>query len=152
MCWCRIIRRWCRISLWLYPDDSDLNGGIYPYGLYPIPTNQPVEEWPLGLIANGTPQTLSQWQTNDDGSDRHSIMVQPGSGMLWETWNACCAWHELAGGERRDLQSELNGLRPQGLTSGDAAGLPMFPALVRYDEAERGMVEHALRITVKRSR
>src|SRR5208283_1135316 len=45
-----------------------------------------------------------------------------------------------------------NGLRPAGLTSGDAAGLPMFPALVRYDEAERGMVEHALRVTVKRSR
>src|SRR5258707_194746 len=40
-----------------YPDDSDLNGGIYPYGLYPIPTNQPVEEWPQGLTANGTPQT-----------------------------------------------------------------------------------------------
>jgi hypothetical protein len=51
-----------------YPDDSDLNGGIYPFGLYPTPTNQPVEEWPLGLIANGTPQTLSQWQTNDEAA------------------------------------------------------------------------------------
>ncbi len=135
-----------------YPDDSDLNGGIYPYGLYPIPTNQPVEEWPLGLTVDGMPQTLSQWQTNDDGSDRHSIMVQPGSGMLWETWNALRVgtnW-QAANGAIFNLNS--NGLRPQGLTSGDAAGLPMFPALVRYDEAERGMVEHALRITVKRSR
>jgi hypothetical protein len=135
-----------------YPDDSDLNGGVYPYGLYPIPTNQPVEEWPLGLIANGTPQTLSQWQTNDDGSDRHSIMVQPGSGMLWETWNALRTgtnW-QAANGAIFNLNS--NSLRPQGLTSGDAAGLPMFPALVRYDEVERGVVEHALRITVKKSR
>src|SRR5882724_3084368 len=71
-----------------YPDDSDLNHGIYPYGLYPIPANLPIEGWPLGLIANGTPQTLWQWQTNDDGSDRHSIMVQPGDGTLLETWNA----------------------------------------------------------------
>jgi len=45
-----------------------------------------------------------------------------------------------------------NSLRPAGWTSGDAAGLPMFPALVRYDECQRGMVEHACRIVVKRTR
>jgi hypothetical protein len=135
-----------------YPDDSDLNGGMYPFGLYPIPTNQPIEQWPLGLIANGTPQTLSQWQTNDDGSDRHSIMVQPGNGTLWETWQAARVgtnW-QASNGAIFNLNSNI--LRPAGLTSGDAAGLPMFPAVVRYDEAERGMVEHALRVTVKRSR
>ena len=135
-----------------YPDDSDLNGGSYPVGLYPIPTNQPIEAWPLGLTANGTPQMLLQWQTNDDGSDRHSIMVQPGNGALWETWNALRVgtnW-QAANGAIFNLNS--NSLRPAGLTSGDAAGLPMFPALVRFDECERGMVEHALRVTVKRSR
>jgi hypothetical protein len=136
----------------LYPDDSDLNGGVYPYGLYPIPTNQPVEEWPLGLIANGTPQTLSQWQTNDDGSDRHSIMVQPGNGTLWETWKALRVGTNWQAGNGAIFNLNTNGLRPDGLTSGDAAGLPMFPALVRYDEAERGMVEHALRVSVKHSR
>jgi hypothetical protein len=135
-----------------YPDDSDLNGGIYPYGLYPIPTNQPVEEWPLGLIADGTPQTLSQWQTNDDGSDRHSIMVQPGNGTLWETWNALRVGTNWQAGNGAIFNLNTNGLRPDGLTSGDAAGLPMFPALVRYDEVERGMVEHAVRVSVKHSR
>ncbi len=135
-----------------YPDDSDLNSGVYPYGLYPIPTNQPIEEWPLGLIANGTPQTLSQWQTNDDGTDRHSIMVQPGNGTLWETWNAARVGTNWQAANGAIFNLNTNSLRPQGLTSGDAAGLPMFPALVRYDEAERGMVEHALRVTVKRSR
>ena len=72
--------------------------------------------------------------------------------MLWETWNALRAgtnW-QAANGAIFNLNS--NGLRKAGLTSGDAAGLPMFPALVRYDEAERGMVEHALRITVRKSR
>ncbi len=43
-------------------------------------------------------------------------------------------------------------MRPDGWTSGDAAGLPMFPAVVRYDECRRGMVEHALRLVVKKTR
>ena len=135
-----------------YPGDSDLNGGIYPYGLYPIPTNQPIEGWPLGLIANGTPQTLLQWQTNNDGSDRHSITVQPVGGLIYETWNALLVGTNWQAANGAIFNLNTNGLRPAGLTSGDAAGLPMFPALVRYDEAERGIVEHALRITVKRSR
>jgi len=139
-----------------YPDDSDLDGGTYPDGLYPIPTNQPIEAWPLGLTLNGTPQTLQQWQTNDViGGDRHSITVEPSSGYIWETWEMQLTptnW-TASNGAKFDLST--NALRVvngnTNVTSGDAAGLPMFPALVRYDEAERGMVEHALRITVKRS-
>jgi hypothetical protein len=67
-----------------YPDESDLNGGTSPFGLYPIPTNMPIEGWPTQTGA----QTLTRWQTNDDGSDRHSIIVQPGAGFIWETWRA----------------------------------------------------------------
>ena len=131
-----------------YPDDSDLNGGTYPFGLYPIPTNMPIEEWPVGT---GT-QTLLQWQTNNDGSDRHSIIVQPGIGLIWETWNALRVGTNWQAGNGAIFNLNTNGLRPAGLTSGDAAGLPMFPALVRYDEAERGVVEHACRIVVRHSR
>ena len=43
-------------------------------------------------------------------------------------------------------------LRPERWTSSDAAGLPIFPAVVRYDECARGMVEHAMRFTVRRTR
>ena len=57
---------------------------------------------------------------------------------------------QAANGAQFNLNT--NGLRPAGWTSGDAAGFPMFSALVRYDEAERGMVEHACRLVVKRSR
>src|SRR5262249_44815592 len=45
-----------------------------------------------------------------------------------------------------DLKS--NKLRPAGWTSADAAGLPIFPAVVRYDELKRGQISHALRVTV----
>jgi hypothetical protein len=136
------------IDFFNYPDESDLDGGTYPDGLYPIPPNLPIEEWPVGT---GT-QTLYQWQTNDDGSDRHAIMVAPGGGFIWETWLtqlAGTSW-EASNGAKFNLNT--NGLRPAGWTSGDAAGFPMFSALVRYDEAGRGMVEHACRIVVKRSR
>lgn len=133
-----------------YPDESDLNGGVFPSGLYPIPTNMPVETWPSetgGL-------TLQQWQqdTNDVGGDRHSIIVQPGNGNFWETWQAKLTGTNWQASNGAKFNLSTNGLRPAGWTSGDAAGLPMFPALVRFDECERGMVEHAMRIVVKRSR
>ena len=47
---------------------------------------------------------------------------------------------------------KTNQLRPDGWTSADAAGLPIFPAVVRYDELKRGAVEHALRVTVVKTR
>jgi hypothetical protein len=133
-----------------YPDESDLDGGSGTTGRYPIPNNQPIETWPLGT---GT-LTLQQWQhdVNDDGGDRHSIAVAPGLGSFWETWQAKLvgsAW-QASNGAKWNLNS--NALRPAGWTSADAAGLPLFPALVRYDECQRGMVEHALRLVVKRTR
>jgi len=133
-----------------YPDESDLNGGTDPYGLYPIPTNMPVETWPAGTGA----LTLQQWQQdiNNTGGDRHSIVVQPGNGNVWETWQARLVGTNWQASNGAKFNLNTNGLRPAGWTSGDAAGLPMFPALVRFDECERGMVEHAMRIVVRRSR
>ena len=138
------------IPFFNYPDESDLDGGVFPNGWYPIPSNMPVEGWPK---ATGD-LTLEQWQqdVNDTGGDRHSIVVAPGAGLIWETWLArltTSGW-EASNGAKFDLNS--NALRPAGWTSGDAAGLPMFPALVRYDECERGMVEHALRLVVAETR
>ena len=126
------------------PDESDPSP-------YPIPGNMPIETWPRETGA----LTLHDWQidVNGDGGDRHSIVVQPGAGFIWETWQALLhadnSW-EASNGAKFDLNS--NTLRPLTWTSADAAGLPMFPALVKYDECQRGMVEHARRIVVKRSR
>ena len=71
------------IALFNYANESDLDGGTGTNGLYPIPANLPIENWPF-------PNTnaLSQWQTNDDGSDRHAIMVEPGAGFIWEIGRA----------------------------------------------------------------
>src|SRR5207344_915624 len=45
-----------------------------------------------------------------------------------------------------------NDLRPAGWTSADAAGLPIFPAVIRYDELKAGQINHALRVTIRNSR
>jgi hypothetical protein len=131
------------IAFVVYPTDSDP-------GPYPIPSNQPIETWPTGTGA----LTLQQWQqdVNNTGGDRHGIIVQPGNGFTWETWQMKLVganW-QASNGAKFDLKS--GALRPADETSGDAAGLSMFPALPRYDECERGMVEHACRIVVAKSR
>ena len=131
-----------------YPGDSDLHGGVFPYGLYPTPTNMPIEEWPVGTGS----QTILQWQTNNNGDDRHSIAVQPGAGFIFETWKALRKGTNWQAANGAIFNLNTNAMRPDGLTSGDAAGFPMFPALVRYDECERGMVEHACRLVVVNSR
>ena len=138
------------IPFFNYPDESDLDGGIFPNGSYPIPPNMPVETWPRGTGS----LTLEQWQrdVNNTGGDRHSIIVAPGAGSIWETWltRLTNSGWQASNGAKFNLYS--NALRPAGWTSADAAGLQMFPALVRYDECQRGMVEHALRIVVARTR
>lgn len=138
------------IPFFNYPEESDLDGGTYPNGNYPIPANLPIETWPRGT---GN-LTLQQWQqdVNNTGGDRHAIIVAPGAGSIWETWltKLTGSGWQASNGAKFNLNS--NALRPAGWTSGDAAGLPMFPAIVRYDECQRGMVEHALRIVVAKSR
>ena len=138
------------IPFFNYPDESDLDGGTFPNGSYPIPPNLPIETWPkdTGNL------TLQQWQqdVNNTGGDRHAIIVAPGLGSIWETWltKLTQSGWQASNGAKFDLNS--NALRPASWTSGDAAGLPMFPALVRYDECRRGMVEHAVRLVVAKSR
>jgi hypothetical protein len=121
-----------------YPDESDP-------GPFPVPDDAPIEGWPL----NGAP--LDAIQREGEG-DRHMLVVEPVHRMLYEFYSA----------RRRDggwtaMQSSIfdlktNKLRPDGWTSTDAAGLPVFPAVVRYDELERGMVEHTMRFTIRNSR
>jgi hypothetical protein len=133
-----------------YPDESDLDGGTLPIGLWPIPAIMPIETWP----AETGGLSLEEWQqdVNNTGGDRHSIIVKPGTGFIWETWQAKLVGDDWQASNGAKFNLNTNALRPSGWTSGDAAGLPMFPALVRFEECERGMVEHAMRIVVGRSR
>src|SRR5205085_11230821 len=87
--------------------------------------------------------------------DRHVLVVDRDNWKLYELFNAFpvnggASWKASCGAVY-DLTS--NALRPAGWTSADAAGLPVFPGLVRYDEVfELKEIAHALRFTVQRSR
>ena len=110
-----------------YADESDK-------GPYPVPPDAPVEGGP-----------------NAKG-DRHVLVIDAANKKLYELFSAYktdAGW-KAGSGAVFDLTS--NKLRPAGWTSADAAGLPVFPGLVRYDEiVERRELRHALRFTVKRT-
>ena len=83
----------------------------------------------------------------EGGSDRHMLMVDRDACRLYELYDARIvggAWR-AGSGAQWDLGS--NALRPAGWTSADAAGLPILPGLVRYDEVQAGRILHALRFT-----
>jgi hypothetical protein len=137
------------VKLLDYPAESDP-------GPYPVPDNAPIENWPLtrnedkkALPKPG--QTLDELQREGTG-DRHVIVVDPVNGKLYEFWQGrrTDAGWEASNNATFDLKT--GALRPEGWTSADAAGLPIFPAVVRYDECRRGLVEHAMRFTVRRTR
>lgn len=80
-------------------------------------------------------------------TDLHVLVLQQGVCLLWETWDSHYTnpgWH-CGSGAKFDLSS--NALRTEGWTSADAAGLPILPGLVRYDEVAAGEIRHALRFT-----
>jgi hypothetical protein len=101
-------------------------------GPYPVPAGAPIEGGP-----------------NSHG-DRHVIVIDRDNWMLYELYSAYpvgggASWN-AASGAIFNLNS--NALRPAGWTSADAAGLPIFPGLVRYDEVfEQHEITHALRFT-----
>ena len=114
------------ITFTAYGDESDP-------GPYPIPQNAPIE---------GGSQS--------DG-DRHVLVIQNKACKLYELYNA----HPNGTGWSADSGAvwnlKSNRLRHEGWTSADAAGLPIFPGLARYDEVARGKITHALRFTVQRT-
>jgi hypothetical protein len=118
------------ITYTLYGDESDP-------GPFPIPLDAPIEGGP------------------DSDGDRHVLVIDTDACMLYELGGAYpvdggASW-EAGAGAVWDLS--INDTRPEGCTSVDAAGLPIFPGLARYDEiVTRGELGHALRFTVSQTR
>jgi hypothetical protein len=121
-----------------------------------VPDETPIEGWPAEYQRRkgGARLTLEEVQrdTRKEDGDRHAIVVDPVNRMLYEFYQmrkTDAGW-QAAQASVFDLKS--NRMRPEEWTSSDAAGLPIFPAVVRYDELKRGLVEHALRVTVVKTR
>lgn len=106
-------------------------------GPYPIPLNAPI-----------------QGGANSDG-DRHVIVIDKDNGLLYELYgaypdNSTGGWKAISGAI---FDLKTNALRPKGYTSADAAGLPIYPGLVKYDEVMvKKEITHAIRFTANRTR
>jgi hypothetical protein len=117
-----------------YGDESD-------HGPFPIPPAAPIE----GANAQ---------QPDPQEGDRHVLVVQRERCIDYELYNAVrvnggASW-QVSSSARWDLTR--NTKRPGRWTSADAAGLPILPGLLRYDEAASGTIRHALRFTLPRAR
>jgi hypothetical protein len=88
----------------------------------------------------------------EGGSDRHAILLDRSACRLYELFALQRSGGRWTAGSGATWNLRRKKLRPRGWTSADAAGLPMLPLLARYDEVRRGRIDHALRVTVSRSR
>jgi hypothetical protein len=115
-----------------YSDESDP-------GPMPIPLDVPIEG---GSTANPNPSS----------GDRHVLVVQQGDCVLYELYNTVRtgSGFMVSSSARWDLK--INATRPAGWTSADAAGLPILPGLLKYEEVAANNLTHALRFTVPRAR
>ena len=117
------------INFTAYGDESDP-------GPMPVPANAPIE---------GDP--------NPGNGDRHVLVLDNGNCFLYELYSAYPngngAWN-AGSAAVWDLLSDEQ--RPWEWTSADAAGLPIFPGLARYDEIASGKIQHALRFTLAQSK
>jgi Putative Ig domain len=118
------------ITMTTYQSESDIT-------LYPVPITAPIEGFPADCTITG---------------DDHLIVIDKNKCWIYETWQTerCKGAWSAANGAIWDLTSTEH--RPYGWTSADAAGLPIFPGLVRYDEVAAGAIHHAFRMTVAQTK
>lgn len=123
------------INIFKYASESDV-------ALEPIPIDAPIE---------GSPADCASWPTTPEG-DAHVLVIDRHTCMLYETFSThrCNGQWDAASQTIWDLTEFEH--RPYGWTSADAAGLPIMPGLVRYDEVASGAIHHAIRFTMAHTR
>jgi hypothetical protein len=138
------------VKLSAYSEESDP-------GPFPVPDNAVIEGWPAQFKrgdASVNTLTLEDVQRGKPSldSDRHGIVVDPVNRKLYEFYRLTKTDRGWAAEQASVFDLASNRLRPDGWTSSDAAGLPIFPSIVRFDELKRGKIEHALRATFRNTR
>jgi hypothetical protein len=138
----------------LHPDFGPSNNKKKPYGIpwQVVPSGQPLVpvKFTYASESDPGPYPLSASTPIETGSDRHALMVDPASCTLYETWDT--RYHpngRSRAGSGAIWSLDSDALRPAGWTSADAAGLPILPGLVNYDEATSGSMDHAIRFTAQ---
>jgi hypothetical protein len=136
-------------SVYLFPNFMD--GGI-PYDVVSGSPFVAVNYYAYGDQSDPGPMPIPA-DTPLEGGDRHALVLDRDNCWLYELYGAYLqvdgSW-QAASGSVWDLLN--NNSRPLTWTSADAAGLPIFPGLARYEEVAAGHVDHAIRVTLRNSR
>ena len=135
----------------VHPDFGSFSGYGIPYTVVGHSTAKVHVSFDYADESDRGPYPLPAHPHIEAGGDRHVLLVDRDSCKLYELYDASrtgTSWH-AGSGAIWNLRS--NHLRPNGWTSADAAGLPILPGLVRYDEVAAGVIAHALRFTASKT-
>jgi hypothetical protein len=131
----------------LHPDFGPPNYGI-PFNVVQggMPVKVPID-FTYASESDHGPYPFNGATPIEGGSDRHALTVDSDTCMLYELFNARWNGGDPTAGSGAIFDLNSNDLRHAGWTSADAAGLPILPGLVRYDEVLAGYIGHAIRVT-----
>jgi hypothetical protein len=130
----------------LHPDFDAVGGGI-PYNLVTASTPRVNVSFQYADESDPNPYPIPARPRIEGGSDRHILLIDTSACRLWELYDAVKSGSSWTAGSGATWNLRSNALRPAGWTSADAAGLPIFPGLVRYEEVATGVIRHAFRFT-----
>jgi hypothetical protein len=129
--------------------------GAYPYGyqLQVVDNSTPTTRVSFGYAdeSDDVPYPFTSSTPIEPASDAHAFMLNKDTCVLYEMFDASWNGGRPTAGSGAVFDLKKHDLRPSGWTSADAAGLPIWPGVLRYDEVARGLVDHAIRFTAQRT-
>jgi hypothetical protein len=134
------------LSAYLHPDFDAVGDGI-PYNVVTASTPAYSVAFDYADESDPGPYPIPASPRIESGSDRHLLAIDVTQCKLWELYDVRKSGSGWAAGSGAVFDLRSNALRPAGWTSADAAGLPIFPGLVRYEEVATGSIDHAIRFT-----
>jgi hypothetical protein len=134
------------LNAYLHPDFDAVGDGI-PYNIVTSSTPTFTVAFQYADESDPGPYPIPSNPRIESGSDRHMLLLDIGRCKLWELYDAQKVGSGWAAGSGAFFDLRSNALRPDGWTSADAAGLPILPGLVRYEEVASGSINHAIRFT-----
>jgi hypothetical protein len=134
------------LTRYLHPDFDAVGDGI-PYNIVNSSTPTYQVQFDYADESDPGPYPIPARPAIEGGSDAHMLMLDPAACRLWELFAVSKSGTTWSAGSGATWDLRSNALRPAGWTSADAAGLPILPGLVRYDEVVTGVIRHAIRFT-----
>jgi hypothetical protein len=138
------------LTRYLHPDFDAVGDGI-PYNIVNSSTPTSQVSFDYADESDPVPYPIPAKPAIEGGSDAHMLMLDTSACRLWELYAVGKSGSTWSAGSGATWDLRSNALRPAGWTSADAAGLPILPGLVRYDEVASGVIRHAIRFTANKT-